>query len=129
MTTHNGVEKMTKRRPKKMAKREAKKKKMKFKQLQAVLPDSTRYYRLRLTCHLLRRLPGPVLPHLAAPVLPPHAGAVLPRPLPRLLPDLPGATGVVEFHPGSDPGTGPVLPHDRYYRAPAGTTAAGEPAC
>ena len=117
--------KMTKRRPKKVAKREAKEKKKKPKLLRAVLPAPTRYYRTRLTCHLLKTLPGPVLPRLAAPVLPPDAGAVLPRQLPGLLPDLPGASCVLGFHPGSGPGTGPVLPHTRYYRAEAGTTAAG----
>ena len=119
---------MTTRRPKKVAKRAAKEKKKKPKLLRAVLPAPTRYYRPRMTCHLLKIPPGPVLPHLAAPVLPPNAGTVLPRQLPALLPDLPGASGVLGFHPGSGPGTGPVLPRTRYYRVQFGTTAAGGPA-
>ena len=127
-TAHNGVEEMTKRRPKKVTKRAANEKK-KPKLLRAVLPGRpSRYYRPRLTWRLSKPPPGPVLPLLSTPVLPPHAGAVLPRQLPGLLPDLPEASGVVGFHPGSGPGTGPVLPHTRYYRVQSGTTAAGGPA-
>ena len=119
-TTRNGVKKMTERRPKKMAKRAAKKEKMKIKQLLAVLPGRpSRYYRPRLTWRLSKPPPGPVLPPVPASVLPRRAGAVLPRLLPRQLPYLPEAPGVLGSHPGSGPGTTahPVLPGSvRYYR-------------
>ena len=125
-TTHNGVKKMTERRPKKMAKRAAKKEKMKIKQPQAVLPGRpSRYYRPRLTWRPSKPPPGPVLPPMPASVLPRRAGAVLPHLLPRQLPYLPEAPGVLGSHPGSGPGTAPVLPHTRYYRVKSGTTAAG----
>ena len=113
------MKKMTKRSPKKKTKRE-------IKQPHAVLPGlPSRYYRSRLTWRPSKPPPGPVLPPTPASVLPRRAGAVLPHLLPRQLPYLPEAPGVLGSHPGSGPGTAPVLPHTRYYRVQSGTTAAG----
>ena len=106
---------MAERRPKKMAKRAAKKEKMKFKQLQAVLPDQTRYYRPRLTCHLLKLLPGSVLPHLTTPVLP-HMATPVYRPYYRAYYRI---SQKLLVSPGSNPVVAPVVA--RYYRK-SGTT-------